>query len=141
MFGWAASNWSMTLNQAAFSPTSNCSQDIRLSVILPLLLLLPDELLLLLLPLLLPQADRIEAPAPAARTPPESWKKLRRLSGLGTGSTFASLRASPFISFLCPVMGGYGSPVPRRLLVRYLFGEVAGPGWADRPRVVENQVK
>ena len=140
MFGWAASNSSMTLNQAAFSATSNCSQDISVSVVLPLLLpLLPlDELLL---PLLLPQADRIEAPAPAARTPPESWKKLRRLSGLGTGSTFASLRASPFISFLCPVMGGYGSPVPRRLLVRYLFGEVAGPGWADRPRVVENQVK
>src|ERR1700760_4573956 len=138
MFGWAASNSSMTLNQAAFSATSNCSQDISVSVVLPPLLpLLPDDLLLL--PLLLPQADRIEAPAPAARTPPESWKKLRRLSGLGTGSTFASLRASPFISFLCPVMGGCGSPVPRRLLVRYLFGEVTRPGWADRPRVGENQ--
>jgi len=38
-------------------------------------------------------------------------------------------------------MGGYESPVPRRLLVRYLFGEVAGPGWADVPRIVENQVE
>src|ERR1700729_4643465 len=99
MFGWAASNSSMTLNQAAFSATSNCSQDINVSVVLPPLLpLLPlDELLL---PLLLPQADRIEAPAPAARTPPESWKKLRRLQSEGTRQHGASLRWSRFISFL-----------------------------------------
>jgi hypothetical protein len=38
-------------------------------------------------------------------------------------------------------MGGYGSPVPRRLIVRYLFGEVAGPGWAGVPRIEKNQVK
>src|ERR1700743_2331111 len=117
MFGWPASNSLTSLNQAAFSATSNCSQDIRVSVVLPFLL--PDEPLLLLdEPLLLPQADRTEAPAPAAARPPVSWKKFRRLSGLGSGAAFASLRALPFISFLCPVRAAAGSPEGKQRLNR-----------------------
>src|ERR1700750_1247657 len=109
MFGWAASKPLMTLYQAARSPTSNCSPDIRLSVTLPFLLLLG---------LLLPQADRTEAPTPAAARPPLSWKKLRRLSGFGSGAAFASLRALPFISFLCPLWAAAGSPEGKQGLNR-----------------------
>src|ERR1700743_1772319 len=99
MFGWAASNSLTTLHQDALYATSNCSQCICVRVVFPPFLLeLP--LLLVELPLLL-QADSSEAPAPAAARPPESWKKLRRLSCLAAGTTFASLRALSSISFLC----------------------------------------
>src|SRR5262245_3846900 len=104
MFGFAASKSLITLNHAAFSPCSNCSHDMSVSWVFPLVpppapaepvlaaVLLPDDPLL-------PHAARADAPAPAARRPPESWKKPRRVSGRRSGTTFAPLRALSFMAF------------------------------------------
>src|ERR1700678_2109513 len=100
MFGFAAWKSLTTLNHAAFSPTSNCSHDMSVRLVLPLApppvapaaALLDDDPLL-------PHAARAVAPAPAARTPPESWMKPRRVSGRRGGTTFASLRVLSFMAF------------------------------------------
>src|SRR5271154_6484753 len=103
MFGFAAWKPLTTWNHAAFSPTSNCSHDISVSWVFPLdaplapaelvpaAALVPAAVLLADDPLLL-HAARADTPAPAARRPPETPKKPRRVSGGRPGTTFASLR-------------------------------------------------